>query len=98
MAQVKVAVSVIAEFIVIVAGFAVPAKLPVPVAVHLVNLWPEFALAVIVFFTPELYQPLVGLTVPGPLTFIVRKYWCWNAKPMVVVEAVPVNAWAENHR
>ena len=68
----KVAVSLIAEFMVIVVGLVAPVELPVPVPVHLVNLWPELALAVTFTFTPVLCQPLLGVTVPGPLTFIVR--------------------------
>jgi len=69
---VKFAVSVIADFMVIVAGLVVPVKLPLPVPVQELNLWPELGVALIVMAWPALYQPLLGLTVPGPLTFIVR--------------------------
>jgi hypothetical protein len=95
---VKVAVSVIAEFIVIFAGFVVPVKLPVPLPVQDLNLWPAFAVALIVTVAPALFQPLIGVTVPGPLVCMVRKYWCWNEKTMVVDEAVPVNVCVEYQR
>ena len=74
MNQVKFAVSVIAEFIVIVAGLLVPLKCPFPVPVQDLNVWPGLAMAVIVTVAPELYQPLLGVTVPGPLTSMVSRY------------------------
>lgn len=41
-----------------------------------VNLWPVFAVALMVTFWPVLYQPLLGVTDPDveELTFIVK----WN--------------------
>ena len=68
----KVAVSVMAAFIVIVAGFMLVERLPEPVPFQDLNLWPGFAVARIVTFAPELHQPLLGVTDPGPLTSMVR--------------------------
>jgi len=45
-----------------------------------------------------LYQPLLGVTVPGPLTFMVRLYWWWKVKTVVVADAVPLNVPVEYHR
>jgi len=92
------AISVIAEFMVIVWFGLVPVKLPVPVPVQDLNLWPAFAVALIVTVWPALYQSVLVVTDPGPLTFMVRKYSCWNANTMVVTDALPVNGWFEYHR
>ena len=68
----KVAVSVMAAFIVTDAGLVVPLKLPEPLPFQDLNLWPVFAVAVIVTFAAAFCQPLLGVTVPGPLVFMVR--------------------------
>jgi hypothetical protein len=87
--QVKFAVSVIAEFIVIVAGLFEPVWLPVPVPVQDRNLCPVFviagespmsAVAVRIILCPALNHPLLGATDPTPdgFTFMVRRYCFWN--------------------
>ncbi len=71
----KFAVSVIAPFIITVAGFDVPVKEPVPVPVHEVKLCPRLGFALIVTVEPALYQPEAGDTVPSleGLATIVKK-------------------------
>jgi hypothetical protein len=75
---VKFAVSVIAPFMVTVAGLLVPVKLPIPVPVQEVNACPFLAVALIVTVLPALRHPVLGVTVPpvDGLEAVVRRYWC----------------------
>ena len=69
----NLAISVIGEFMVMVAGFVLPLKLPVPVPFQELNLWPTLGKALIVTVCPASRHPLLGEVVPiGPLTFMVR--------------------------
>jgi archaellum component FlaF (FlaF/FlaG flagellin family) len=74
----KLAVSVIGEFIVMDAGFAVPVTLPVPVPDQDENAYPGFGVADMLTEEPELYHdPVAGEVVPEPEgdTSIVNWYW-----------------------
>ena len=61
-----------ADCMVMVAVAVVPVKLPVPFPAQDSKMWPELGVAVMVTFMPALYHPLLGVTVPGPLTSMVR--------------------------
>jgi hypothetical protein len=69
---VKLAVSLIAPFIVTLDGFTVPLYDPFPVPVQLLKLYPLFVLALIGTTCPLLYQLLAGLTVPPVPDVIVK--------------------------
>jgi hypothetical protein len=68
------AVSVMAEFIVIVSVALFPVYEPVPSPLQLVNVYPDFGVSEMLTDAPWLYHPLDGETVPVPVgeTFMVR--------------------------
>jgi hypothetical protein len=70
----KLAVSVMAAFIVIVLVALVPVYEPEPCPLQLVNVYPDFGVSEMLTDAPWLYHPPDGETVPVPVgeTFIVR--------------------------
>ena len=61
------AVSVMAEFIVIVSVALFPVYEPVPCPLQLVNVYPNFGVSEMLTDAPWLYHPLKGDNVPSPV-------------------------------
>jgi len=94
----KFAVSLIAEFIVIIAGLAEPVNEPLPVPVQLLNANPLFAVAEIWTDVPESYHPVspvmdglvVAVDVPPEVGELENVTWYCGTVTVVIAWAADI--------